>query len=245
MPKPSTRAGVLATLALLLAACADEPTDATIVAVDESAAPQGVAASDAPSEAASVGPSVESSGEAAFATITLDGTGPDVLEFDPQIAVSAIATFTHDGETNFAVQSLAENAAPIDLMVNAIGDYSGTTLFNQNEGDTTAALQVDADGAWTVVIDPATSAPAWDRASPLMGTGDAVYRVVPPSSGLVTVTLTHEGDENFAVSAYPEGGGFPDLLANEIGAFTGETVLPDGTWLLEIVADGTWSLTPG
>jgi hypothetical protein len=243
MPKPTTRARVLAALAflaLLLAACADEPTDATVVEVDDGSAPPSIGASDSASEAASVEPTA-----AGFATITLDGTGPDVLEFDPQIADSAIATFTHDGQANFAVQSLAANADPIDLMVNAVGDYSGTTLFNQNEGDTTAALQVDADGAWTVVIDPATSAPAWDGASPLMGTGDAVYRVVPPSSGLATVTLTHEGDENFAVSAYPEGGGFPDLLANEIGAFNGQTVLPDGTWLLEIVADGTWSVTPG
>ena len=73
--------------------------------------------------------------------------------------------------------------------------------------------------------------------------GIRVYVVTPASSGLVTLKLTHRGDSNFAVIAYSSGGA--DLLANEIGRYSGETLLPDGTFLIAFSAEGSWSATPG
>ena len=35
-----------------------------------------------------------------------------------------------------------------------------------------------------------------------------------------------------------------ELLINEIGRYRGETMLPDSTLLLEIEADGAWTITP-
>jgi len=56
--------------------------------------------------------------------------------------------------------------------------------------------------------------------------------------------LTYDGEDNFIVESY-SGLGL-DVLANEIGEFTGEVLLPDGTFLLEVTANGgTWTATPG
>lgn len=41
--------------------------------------------------------------------------------------------------------------------------------------------------------------------------------------------------------AYASGG--TDLLVNEIGNYSGETLLPDGTLVLEITADGAWTMS--
>jgi hypothetical protein len=52
--------------------------------------------------------------------------------------------------------------------------------------------------------------------------------------------LSHRGSGNFAIWAYGESS--RDLLVNEIGRYSGEVFL-GGATLLEIVADGSWSMT--
>jgi hypothetical protein len=54
--------------------------------------------------------------------------------------------------------------------------------------------------------------------------------------------ISHQGSGNFAIWAYSEDG--TDLLVNEIGTYTGESLLADGTFVLEITADGSWTITP-
>ena len=52
----------------------------------------------------------------------------------------------------------------------------------------------------------------------MAGTGDNVYLIVPPSSGLVTLTLTYKGDDNFIV--HSSAASSSEGLANEIGNFS-------------------------
>jgi len=70
-------------------------------------------------------------------------------------------------------------------------------------------------------------------------------RVDPPTSGFLTVNISHtNGEGNFAVIGYNDGLFGQDLMVNEIGAYSGEVQVESGTYLLEIMADGTWSITP-
>jgi hypothetical protein len=48
------------------------------------------------------------------------------------------------------------------------------------------------------------------------------------------------GSSNFAVHAYSDSGA--DLLINEIGKYGGEVLLPSGTLVVEINADGAWTM---
>jgi hypothetical protein len=176
----------------------------------------------------------------AFEDISLTGTGDSVPSFEIPEGAAAIAQVTHDGSSNFAVVSLAADGSDNDLLVNVIGNYSGTVLFDESSGVHSVALEITADGAWTIVIKPVTSARSWDSASALNGSGDDVVQVNPQTSGLVTVAIQHTGESNFAVIGYSSSGS--DLMVNEIGSYAGEVPMASGTILLEVTADGSWTI---
>jgi hypothetical protein len=178
-----------------------------------------------------------------FEEIELAGTGDKVPMFTIPERAIAIAEVTHKGERNFAIETIAADGDQLDLLVNTVGDYSGTVLFDVEGDDHSVAFEITADGAWTITVKPVAEAPTWDPSTDRNGTGDSVYLVSPPSSGLVTLDITNEGERNFAVLAYTSVSW--DLLVNEVGNYKGQVLLPDDTVLLEITTDGTWSLSPG
>jgi hypothetical protein len=150
-----------------------------------------------------------------------------------------LATFTHAGSSNFIVSTLDSSGGEGEGLVNAIGRYKGTVLFNIEEGTFTRALKIQADGAWTVRLERPTDSRRWHGAR-IAGKGDDVLALDEPTSGLVTAKLTHTGSANFIVDAYTENGS--DNLVNEIGRYTGEVMLPNGTYLITVHADGGWTL---
>ncbi len=179
--------------------------------------------------------------EPAFADIELSGTGNAVPRFDIPEDSAAIAEIAHTGAANFVVWAVNASGEQTDLLVNTIGNYAGTVLFDESAGSHTDAFEVEADGTWTITIKPVTEAFTWDGAEQLAGTGDDVVILDPPPTGLKSTTVTHAGDGNFAIWAYgPE----TDLLVNEIGNFSGEVLLSEGTFLFEITANGPWTVDP-
>lgn len=179
----------------------------------------------------------------AFEDVALSGSGGKVELLTLPDDATAIARITHRGDSNFAVLTLTEDGETSGLLVNEIGNYSGTRLVTQFEGQP-AALKIEADGRWTITIQDASKATLWDGHSPLSGAGDDVVHIDPLPSGLTIITVTHQGDSNFAILAHGDLLPFPELLVNEIGDYSAETTLPSGTDLLEITADGQWSVTP-
>ncbi|MGY1821646.1 hypothetical protein [Geodermatophilus sp. SYSU D00079] len=149
-------------------------------------------------------------------------------------------TITHAGTSNFAVWAVDEQGRDIDLLVNEIGSYSGVHPLNFLVGEEAAALRIEADGQWSVTSAPLASAPSWDGGAPFTGEGAGVVLVAGAAEGLTPVTFAHQGESNFAVWAY---GDSQDLLVNEIGAYSGQTLIPSGTVVLTVEADGPWSIT--
>lgn len=179
--------------------------------------------------------------EPAFAPIQLSGVGSSVPRFDIPADEAAIATLTHSGAANFIVWAVGETGEQQDLLVNTIGGYTGTVLFDEASGSHSVAFDIEADGPWTIEIKPITDAFRWDGSAALSGVGDDVAILDPPSSGLKSVTVTHQGDGNFMIWAY---GPSTDLLVNEIGPYSGEALLNDGTVFFEIGANGPWTISP-
>jgi hypothetical protein len=226
----------------------DEAAETTPTPESPSSAPQSSAADVSGSAAPTVAePTVPPSPvaslepEPALAAIDLSGTGNAVPRFEIPADSAAVADIAHTGASNFAVWAVNEGGEQTDLLVNVIGNYAGTVLFDESAGSHTVAFDVEAGGAWTITIKPVTEAFRWDGTETLTGTGDHVAILDPASSGLKSMTLTHAGDGNFAVWAY---GPATDLLVNEIGSYSGEVLLPDGTFLFEITANGAWTLSP-
>jgi hypothetical protein len=162
------------------------------------------------------------------------GKGDKVIRLTLPEGFVHIATITHTGRSNFAVVSLDAGGGDLDLIVNEIGNYSGVRPLDFAEKP--AALKVTADGNWKFVIQAAQKAPLWTGTS--SGKGAAVLRMAA-TSGLTTLKISHSGKSNFVVIAY---GDSKDLLVNEIGTYSGETLLPSGAVLLEIEADGNWTI---
>jgi hypothetical protein len=208
----------------------------------ESTPTAGVVQSVAPTAAATVA----ASEAPAFSDFELSGTGPAVEEFTIPEGIAAIASMTHDGEENFIVNTVDAQGEQVDGLVNEIGEYAGTVLINGGinaDNDHPVAFEIEADGDWKIAVNPVADARPWDPTSNLAGEGDDVVLVSPPPSGLTTIELAYEGDSNFIVFAYTDDSF--DLLASEIGDFTGEVLLPAGTVLLEISGHGgTWTATP-
>jgi hypothetical protein len=178
-----------------------------------------------------------------FQPISLSGSGSKVPKFTIPEGVAAIATITNKGGgSNFAVWSLAADGSKLDLLVNVIGNYSGTVIFDTTSGQHSVAFSVDSSGSWTITVKPLQLARSWDSVSKLSGTGDDVILLQAPISGLTTATLTNAGSGNFAVWAYSATSG--GLLVNEIGSYNGEVQLPSGTMLLVINSNGAWTVTP-
>ena len=167
------------------------------------------------------------------------GAGSKVLRTDVPDGVGVIATCTHDGESNFMVESFTSDGTSIESNVNEIGNYRGIVLLAAAE--TPAVLKVVADGDWTIKLEDVANAPQWDPSEKLSGSSDGVFIVDPQISGFVKCIAKVRGDGYFGVWAYH--GDDMTLLFSEIDAYTGETVFPVETRLITIKSDNTsWSI---
>ena len=167
--------------------------------------------------------------------IELSGRGDDVESFDLPGNVPAVVRFTHSGARNFAVIGYAPSGERTDLLVNTIGAYEGIRPINLAPRELTSEFEITADGPWTATIVPLAGARAAERRTE--GTGDDVLRTggINPR----TARITHSGGENFVVLAW---GASRNLLVNEIGPYDGRVRLANGTQVLEIQADGQWTI---
>lgn len=168
------------------------------------------------------------------------GVGPNVQQLSVPRGQPAIVTLSHSGTSNFVVWSLDADLEKNDLLVNEIGQYQGTVLLRRGYSyapTDSPFLEISADGAWSITVAPASSAPLLTMGS--SGTGDAVLRY---GGKRTTIALTHDGTSNFAVTTHDIRGLYGDLLVNEIGSFSGRVVLPSDAYV-EIDADGNWSIS--
>jgi hypothetical protein len=174
--------------------------------------------------------------EAAKAPKEYAGAGDDIVTITKHGTGAQVAVITHAGGRNFAVHTLDKTMDSTDLLVNTIGNYSGTVLFDaRSRGGETTALKITADGPWTVKLLPLTSVRSFDGSTPMTGHGDDVFAYTGAAKA---ATFTHDGSRNIAVHSY---GTRSDLLINEIGPYTGTVVWAPGIYT--VTTDGNWSAT--
>ncbi|MFL1382257.1 MULTISPECIES: hypothetical protein [unclassified Nocardiopsis] len=174
-------------------------------------------------------------------TLEYDGSGDTVLEV-VEHDQPRVASFSHQGSSNFAVWAIDSRGEEQDLLVNTIGPYEGTVLYNVLVGEDLAALDISADGTWEVSLKPLEETERWpsgdDEAA---GDGDEVLFMEWEPEGLTVLDIDYGGESNFAIWAYTDSD--RDLLVNEIGPYSGQARLVEGTMLLAITAEGGWTLT--
>lgn len=202
-----------------------------------------IIASAAP-ELVTVNPGIDPSIPVSVTVGIWNGTGDSVVQ---NIALPAgysyKVTATHDGSRNFIVKFL--NGDKTDYLFNKIGEYAGTVLLE--DGSTTervgGLLDIKADGAWTITISTVTNS----STRSITGTGDKVTGLfnLPNTNNVFTISNT--GSRNFIVWVYHTDGK-RDLLVNDIGAYSGQTVVrgkANCMSYLSITSDGTWTVDMG
>jgi hypothetical protein len=174
-----------------------------------------------------------------FAPTSQTGSSDGVVPL-PAGAKAGLVTATYTGSSNFSIEALDAQNEEVDLLVNTIGNYSGTTAFGLSSlGSAPVNLKVTGSGAWTVKTAPISTAPV--LASGATGKGDAVYQWTGKAT---TWTITNAGGTgNFVVSTYGSGLISQDLLVNEIGPYHGIVPVKGGPAVTTIESDGTWSIT--
>jgi hypothetical protein len=176
-----------------------------------------------------------------FAPLQLSGSGSGDVAFSIPDGASGIATIINQGTGPFVVWSVAADGTRNDQLVNTIGTFAGTVLFDESKHSTT--FSVESDGAWSIEVKPISAARAWGGSERLVGDGPDVVLVLPPTSADLTTEVRYDGTNTFAVAAHATSG--KQEILNVVGPFTGPMPLPGGTSLIEVEADDAWSIDPG
>ncbi|MBE2997869.1 hypothetical protein IDM40_03965 [Nocardiopsis sp. HNM0947] len=188
-------------------------------------------------------PSAPSDGESEV----FEGSGDELVELDPPHADPQILTVEGNGDGMVSVTVVSEDGDEVGHASSLRGEEGGTrTIYNHRGYDhEITGLDVrTSNDSWTLTIEPLDSLDPWtDPDEPLEGSGRDVVLIDWDTSG-VELEMEHDGTSNFIVWGGNPDDGVTDLLANEIGEVDMGEQLSDGTTLLEIDADGDWTLTP-
>ncbi len=183
--------------------------------------------------------------------VEFSGSGSEVIEFGAELAwlEGSIGIFNYEvsGSGNNVVWGLDESFDTADLLVNTIGNETGSRFIGFDYEE--VGLEVGVSGSWTFVITPITkfkpSLIADDFWTPLIDTtgtyagaaAEAVDWEGPSIIALKTdgrvAEITAQGDGNIVIWAHSANGD-TELLVNEIDFFEGSVRLPDcsdGCWL--------------
>lgn len=169
---------------------------------------------------------------------TVEGSGDDVINFAVPDGDPAVLEFSYSSGSNFSVWSYTAGGERLDLLVNEVGAYRGARPVNLLAGEIVGELEITASGPWTIRVRQLLDSPT--LSSSLQGSGSEVVVYTATASRL---QVTHQGSSNFAVWAWSASG--RDLLVNEIGAYQGTVRIDPSTVIIEIEADGSWSLQTG
>ena len=172
-----------------------------------------------------------------FTAVTKQGSGDSVIDL-PTGAKAGLVTATHTGDANFAIKDLDAENKSVDLLVNTIGAYNGTTAwgFGLSRGKS-VKLEVTASGAWTIKLAPIGSAPFLGNQN--SGKGDAVCLWTGSATNWA---ITNKGQGNFVVKANGKGLLGTDLLVNGIGNYDATKAVKAGPAVSTIESDGDWTI---
>lgn len=167
-----------------------------------------------------------------------EGAGDDVVDLEGSVTgIPFIVTAGNNGDSNFIVYALSDQLEELDLVVNTIGPSEGRYILNFNDSNP-AFLRVEAEGGWRIQLDELsiTSQPQMLPGEPMAGDGDDV---VFYDGDPARLEYSNDGDSNFIIYSYSD---HQDLVVNEIGPVSGTSTITAGPMILEISAEGGWSL---
>lgn len=168
--------------------------------------------------------------------VIYSGSGDDVVMLEPFDGVFVFHIIGNAGERHFSVKGFDANGESTRLFVNTTAQYDGITIDPLQE---TVMLEVNATGDWTVEVRSINAMETIAAGETLSGSGDSVILV---SSYGNTATISGNAEEHhFSVKSY--GTERDKLLVNTTDAYEGTVMLTGKPIILEVDAEGAWSIT--
>ena len=188
--------------------------------------------------------------------IRLSGNGQMATELFNLEEGLSVFRMTHQGDGNFSATLLDEDGQRAggtrgldSLLANVIDSFEGSHAVGVEAGR--YVLDVQASGPWTITIEQPRPSSALQTTN-FTGNSQSATDFFQLSQGLKTFNMTHEGNGNFSVTLLDKNGrraggmgGLESLLVNEIGSFDGSKAVripEEGIYLLQVQADGPWSI---
>lgn len=169
-------------------------------------------------------------------SVEYTGVGDSVVDLDWE--GPGLAMFQHDGSRNFIVETYDTFGERMDLLINTIGYYGGVRPLNFMNDEQAGRLVIQADGPWSVMIAPIEYTPVVEVPGTIEFNSDYIVGFDDAPDLLMIDATGATG--NFIIYAYGETG--RRLLVNDIAPYQGTVIAPAGTFLLEIVADGPFTI---
>ena len=187
--------------------------------------------------------------------IAFSGNGSSVSEKFALEAGVMILHMTYSGPSYLIVNLYNETGYLRGMLANEKGPFEGSTLIGVQNGSAAGAvpgkyfMEVEATGAWNITIEQPRVNSGAALPDTVSGRGADVSGPMRLENGSVTFNITHVGSSSFAVKLWADDGTYVELLASELGNFTGERVVrvgdesgstSPGLHWLSVDADGEW-----
>ena len=165
--------------------------------------------------------------EKSFSSFTVSGTGSKVTKDISLPPVLCVVHAEHSGSRNFIVDYYSASGYS-DMLSNEIGAVNSYQIYDATGNGAAGGgmLDVNADGRWSITFIPLADYVSSSTKTSFSGRGNAVVGCFT-ANGVTVCKGTHRGDHNFIVDVYEysETGDRLSLAFNEIGTYSGETVL--------------------
>lgn len=171
--------------------------------------------------------------------VEFSGQGDSIL--DVELWGPGILHIVGNNESrHFAVETISDTGEMNDLLVNTTEPYDGRRPIDWYKDQMTRRLRISAFGPWQITYYPFVKDYFHTLTVPgeYQGVGDDVILLIGEKPDLATIQGNSES-RHFAVVAYHDRA---DLLVNVVEPYQGVVIIPPGTNLLEIVAQGSWSI---
>lgn len=171
--------------------------------------------------------------------IELSGDGDQIVDVDIPFEFG-VAHFVYGGARNFIVNNYNKDNEVIGGLVNEIGSYDGVRPIDFLKGEKTTRLEIQASAPWKITIYPLTKdyLHVCQVPGPCTGKGDDVVLLMGGTAD--TAKILYSGEHNFIINGY--GGEYVDGMVNEIGTYEGTVMFTKGTFILEIISSGDWTI---
>ena len=177
-------------------------------------------------------------------TIALFGHGRQASPFFNLDSALTVVRMQHDGQSNFAIALLDSQGKQVASLANVMGIFDGSSAIGV-ESPGTYILDIAADGNWTVNITQPAPVTQLEPPIALSGSGIQASPFFNLAAGLVVVRMEHDGQSDFVVRLLDSLGNAISVLVDEAGPFDGSTAIgvpQTGTYMLDISADGNWTV---